>query len=73
MPKYNLTTLTENQPSTNLNTGNSNLYNDNPFSQSPLDEIFNEDDEKFEDDLFNERHLMSQSEFDNRLEEDQYL
>lgn len=62
---YNLTTLTEEMPNTNLNTGNPLLSNAN--LRSPLDDIFDEDEERFEDDLFGERHSMSQEEFNDRI------
>lgn len=68
--KNNLTTLTEKQSSTSLFTGNPIGQR---ISSSPLDDFFNEDRyeemERFEDDLFEERHMMSQQQFDSRIED----
>jgi len=64
MLKYNLTTCTENRKSTSLFTGNPT----HSKVHDPLDDLFDEKVELFDDDLFEERHLMSQAQFDSRLE-----
>lgn len=68
MSQYNLTTLTENTPSTSVFTGNSMKMDNNPFRRSPLEDLFDEE-ERYEDDTFNERHFMSQRNFDEITED----
>lgn len=69
MKKYDLTTCTERQSATSLFTGNPI----NQHTTDPLDNLFDEEVERFEDDLFEERHMMSQQEFNHRVREDQKL